>query len=75
MEQNAEIDKPKQNKVNIRQSDTNEESVPSSQSKDQDENVFSVQEKTRKILFVSRIVFPSCFALFNLIYWSVYLPG
>ena len=41
--------------------------------KEQDADVINVKEKTRKILFVSRIVFPSCFALFNLIYWSVYL--
>ena len=69
MEQNA----PKETKANIRQSNNQEEVASATQSKEQDADIINVKEKTRKILFVSRIVFPFCFALFNLIYWSVYL--
>ena len=69
MEQNA----PEETKANIRQSNNQEEGASATQSKEQDADVINVKEKTKKILFVSRIVFPSCFALFNLIYWSVYL--
>ena len=70
-----QLNMPKENKINVNQSDVNVESGISSQPKDQEDDVVNVKEKTRKILFVSRIVFPSCFALFNVIYWSVYLSG
>ena len=32
-----------------------------------------VKLRINKILFISRIVFPCCFALFNIAYWAVYL--
>ena len=34
-----------------------------------------VKLKISKILFISRIVFPCCFGVFNIAYWVLYIDG